>query len=205
METFFKILTLIGSILVPLLVAHLSSRNSIRKHPKEEFADDVKYAKEFESLVGSNEPNLIKDRVAQQLFQSKKISFKETIYFRQFENMEFWIQSYISVKKFIEVVRDDENNIIDLSFEFSRWKRARYLSIYGLSVSLGVFLIFWFDLVREFLNINFNWPNPLTITIIVLWSFVFLSLGFYNLVINTTYSDAKKFMNHFKDQGIKLK
>lgn len=205
METFFKIITLIGSILVPLLVAHLSSRNSIRKHPKEEFADDVKYAKEFESLVGSNEPNLIKDRVAQQLFQSKKISFKETIYFRQFENMEFWIQSYISVKKFIEVVRDDENNIIDLSFEYSRWKRARYLSIYGLSVSLGVFLIFWFDLVREFLNINFNWPNPLTITIIVLWSFVFLSLGFYNLVTDTTYSDAKKFMNHFKDQGIKLK
>lgn len=205
METFFKIITLIGSILVPLLVAHLSSRNSIRKHPKEEFADDVKYAKEFESLVGSNEPNLIKDRVAQQLFQSKKISFKETIYFRQFENMEFWIQSYISVKKFIEVVRDDENNIIDLSFEYSRWKRARYLSIYGLSVSLGVFLIFWFDLVREFLNINFNWPNPLTITIIVLWSFVFLSLGFYHLVTDTTYSDAKKFMNHFKDQGIKLK
>lgn len=205
METFFKILTLIGSILVPLLVAHLSSRKSIRKHPKEEFADDVKYAKEFESLVGSNEPNLVKDRVAQQLFQSKKISFRETIYFRQFENMEFWIQSYISVKKFIEVVRDDENNIIDLSFEYSLWKRARYLSAYGLTVSLGVFLIFWFDLVREFLNINFNWPNPLTITIIVLWSFVFLSLGFYNLVTDTTYSDAKKFMNHFKDQGIKLK
>jgi len=82
METFLKFLTVIGSILVPLLVAHLSSRNSIRRHPKEEFADDVKNAKEFELLVGSKEPNLIKDRVAQQLFQSKKISFKEAIYFR---------------------------------------------------------------------------------------------------------------------------
>ncbi|MFN3893728.1 MAG: hypothetical protein ACK4KU_03980 [Acinetobacter sp.] len=205
MEAILKIVTVLGSILVPLLVAHLSSRNSIRRHPKEEFADDVKNAKEFEALIGSKEPNLIKDRVAQQLFQSKKITFREAIYFRQFENMECWVKSYISVKRFIKVDRDDENNIIDISFEYSLRKRARYLLVYGVTVSLGLFLIFWFNPIRKYLNINFDWPNPLTITIIVLWSFVFLSLGFYNLVTDKTYSEAKKFMTDFRDEAIKLK
>ncbi len=205
METFLKIVTVLGSILVPLFVAHLSSRNSIRKHPKEEFADDVKNAKEFEALIDSKEPNLIKDRVAQQLFQSKKIGFREAIYFRQFENMECWVKSYISVKRFIKLGRDDENNIIDISFEYSLWKRARYLLAYGLTVMPGLFLIFWFNSIREFLNINFNWPNPLTITILVLWSFILLCFGFYYLITDTTYSEAKKFINDFRDEALKLK
>jgi len=84
-------------------------------------------------------------------------------------------------------------------------KRARYLIVYGLTVSLGLFLIFWFDPVREWLNINFKWPNPLTITVISLWSFVFLVIGIYNLVNDTTYSEAKKFINNFKDKRINLK
>jgi len=44
METFLKILTVIGSIIVPLVIAFWNNRNLAKKHPKEEFAEDVKVA-----------------------------------------------------------------------------------------------------------------------------------------------------------------
>ncbi len=204
MENISEVLTALGSILVPLLVAYMTSRAAIGKHPKEEYADDVNNAKEFEKLLGSQTPNLIKDRVAQQLFQSKKVSFREVIYFRQFENMEFWVRNYLAVKKFIQLNRDEQNNIISLGFKYSRWRRVGYVITYFLSMGSGLFLVFWFVPINAWLTNNLNWPDLLSITIVVLWSFILISFGAYNLITDTKYAEAKNFMNDFEKDSIRL-
>ncbi|MCX0332221.1 hypothetical protein NVT87_15235 [Acinetobacter radioresistens] len=204
MEKILEILTVLGPILVPLLVAYMTSRAAIGKHSKEEYADEVKNAKEFEKLIGKQTPNLIKDRVAQQLFQSKKVSFREVIYFRQFENMEYWVRYYLSVKKFIQLNRDEQNNIISLSFKKSFWRRVSYLIIYSLSMGGGLFLVLWFELVNDWLSINLNWPDLASIAIVISWAVILISIGSYNLIMLSKYTEAKKFMSDFEKDSIRL-
>ncbi|MFX3621878.1 MAG: hypothetical protein ACE3JT_11705 [Acinetobacter radioresistens] len=204
MEKILEILTVLGPILVPLLVAYMTSRAAIGKHSKEEYADEVKNAKEFEKLIGKQTPNLIKDRVAQQLFQSKKVSFREVIYFRQFENMEYWVRYYLTVKKFIQLNRDEQNNIISLSFKKSFWRRVRYLITYSLSMGGGLFLVLWFELVNDWLSINLNWPDLASIAIVISWAVILISIGSYNLILLSKYTEAKKFMRDFEKDSIRL-
>jgi hypothetical protein len=204
MEKILEILTVLGPILVPLLVAYMTSRAAIGKHSKEVYADEVKNAKEFEKLIGKQTPNLIKDRVAQQLFQSKKVSFREVIYFRQFENMEYWVRYYLTVKKFIQLNRDEQNNIISLSFKKSFWRRVRYLITYSVSMGGGLFLVLWFELVNDWLSINLNWPDLASIAIVISWAVILISIGSYNLILLSKYTEAKKFMRDFEKDSIRL-
>lgn len=88
-------------ILIPILVAYISTRHNFRKHPREEFSGDIDAAKEFVKILKSRDSQLIKDRITQKLVLKKNINFIEASFFYQYLDMGLWLERYINVREFL--------------------------------------------------------------------------------------------------------
>lgn len=204
METFLKIFAVIGPIIVPLLIAFWNSRYSVRKHPKEEFAEDVRIAENFSSIFTSNQSNLVKDRLSQQLLETKKITYLEAIYFYQFSDMEKWINQYIELRGQLKLVRNSKGEVLKIHHPYSRIK------VY--SFALG-YVVFAFASLLPFLFINWfieiyissmESKQYLVIFNLVIWPIISLIVAISFLLMGVKYNDAKRFVKNFETTAIKV-
>lgn len=201
------IITTISALLgtfIPILVAYISTRQHFRKHPRQEFSEDVESAREFEKVLESKESQLIKDRITQKFLIKKNINFLEAKYFYSYVDMELWIQRYLEVRNFIKLDVDDKNYIIDLKPKNKIRDGIWYLFLY-------IFYAFISMLPLMFINFYINlWENSLeekkylNLFNIMLWPIIAICFAFINLYKANKTWEAKCFLNKIKKEGIKI-
>lgn len=198
-------ITTIFGVLVPLMVAYISSRHNFKKHPRLEFSESIEAAKEFDAIVISNaESQLVKDRVAQKLIMKKNINFLETQYFYSYADMELWVERYVDVRKYIEPIINENNKIVDLKNRYTMAKGVLFLCMYIFFAILAMmplmFLKYYLEIFKQSIdNINFL----LTFNLIT-WPILFSFIALGGLHKANKISDAYNFLKNFEHERIKV-
>lgn len=204
METFLKFFTVFGSIVVPLLIASWNAKHSLKKHPKEEFAKDVEVAERFSAIITSKASHFIKDRVTQQVFETKKITFQEGAFFYQFNDTERWVRQYIEVRDQVKLVRNSKGMILKIHYPYSRLKKMGFAVGYVIFVTLGLtpFLFLeWF--IELYLN-SLEAKQYLLIFNIVVWPIILISAAVICLIQGAKYNNAQRFIKKFESKAFKI-
>lgn len=204
MESLVKILAVIIPIIVPLLLAFLNSKYSIKKHPKDEFAEDVKVAEKFAAIHDSNVSHLVKDRLAQQLLETKKITYLEVAYFYKYSDMEKWINEYIRVKDKLKLVRQSNGKIIKIHHPYSRSKAASLAFGYIIFAVIGLLPFLFINTFIEIFESHMQSKQYLVIFNMFTWPILFVLVALIFLLEGTRYQAAHRFVKKFKAESIKI-
>lgn len=204
METFLKFLTVFGSIVVPLVIAFWNTRHSSRKHPKEEYAEDVKVAEKFSKTINSNEPLLVKDRITQQLFVTKKITFQEGIYFYQFHDMERWVRQYIEVRDQLKILRNSKGEILKIHHPHSKLKMFSFTAGYVVLAVLGLLPFLFIDWFINMYTSSLEAKQYLVIFNLICWPIICLLAAVVCLIQGSKYGEVKRFVKHFESNALKI-
>ena len=133
-----EIFSVIVSLIVPLLVAWISSRHHFKKDIHNQLIASVESAREFYQLLDSNEAVLIKDAITQKFLVSKNVNFLEAKYFSQFNDMEKWARSYIVHRDEITLNFNEKNEIDSISMTHVKKKMAvlfiSYFVFFGIAI-----------------------------------------------------------------------
>lgn len=192
-------------IIIPVMVAYISTRHNFRKHPRQEFSEGVEAAKEFDSITSSSDSQLVKDRVTQKLIVNKEINFIEAKFFYQYVDMGLWIDRYISVRSFIDLIVDENNNIIELTEKNKLKTRIYFFILYVFFAALALFPFLFRAFYLSFWDEAISSKQYLISANLVVWPIIFMSLAFNNLYKSSKTSDAAKFLKRFKKESIKVK
>jgi hypothetical protein len=203
METFLKIVTVLGSILVPLLVAYLNAKNSMGRHPKDEFQHAIMIAEKFEETIDSSQSHLVKDRIAQQLFETKKITFLEAKYFYQYSDMDLWVKKYIRMKDKLKLVRDDKGEISAIEFPYSKLKAGLFTAGYFVFALLALTPFIFINTFFQYLESGLEARQYLFIFNLIVWPVLSFILAIILLLEGANYNETKRFMTDLKNKAIK--
>lgn len=204
MEFFLKLLAVIGPIFVPILVAFINIKSSIKKHPKDEFSDDVNSSEKFVSIINSDCSMLIKDRITQQTFMSKKITFREAIYFYNFEDMEYWIKYFINNRKYIKILRNSKGNITHLFQDSTKIERVGYLVGYVIFAFLAISPLLNFNFYHNLYQESIKTNNYLITFNLIIWPILLFVIAAGFLIRGSQVNDAKRFIKNFKENAVKI-
>jgi|SRR5690606_15365523 len=204
METFLKFFTVFGSIVVPLLIASWNAKHSLKKHPKEEFAKDVEVAERFSAIISSSASHFVKDRVTQQVFETKKITFQEGEFFYQFNDTERWVRQYIEVRDQVKLVRNSKGKILKIHYPYSWWKKMSFGVGYVVFTILGLMPFLFLEWFIEWYLNSLEAKQYLIIFNIVVWPIIFLSAAVICLVEGAKYNNAQRFVKKFNSRALKI-
>ncbi|MDC5106521.1 hypothetical protein Q5X37_14675 [Acinetobacter baumannii] len=201
----FTAITTVGGVLVPLIVAYISSRHNFKKHPRLEFSESIEAAKEFDAIVTSTESQLVKERVAQKLVMKKNINFLEAQYFYSYVDMEFWVERYVDVRKYIEPIIDENNKIVDLKNKYTMVKGITFLCIYIFFAILAMIPLMFLKHYLEILHQPIDTIVFLIKFNLIIWPILFGFIALGSLHKANKISDAYNFLKHFQSDKIKIK
>ncbi|MGI1795228.1 hypothetical protein [Acinetobacter variabilis] len=204
MENLLKILAVITPIIVPLAIAFLNSKYSVKRHPKEEFAEDVIIAEKFAAIHDSNVSHLVKDRLAQQLLETKKITYLEVAYFYQYSDMERWIAEYIRLKDKLKLVRDSNGKIIKIHHPYSRKKVASFTLGYVFFAIIGLLPFLFINTFIEIFESHMQSKQYLVIFNMFTWPILSILVALMFLHEGAKYKDAQRFVKKFETDAIKI-
>ncbi|WP_151869911.1 hypothetical protein [Acinetobacter sp. TUM15509] len=191
-------------IFIPIIVAYISTRHNFKKHPRQEFTEDVISAREFEKVLKSKDNQLIKDRVTQKFMLRKNVNFLEAKYFYSFVDMESWIQQYLHVKKYITPIYNIDNNITEFKLKYSKAQGFLFLISYiflaFIAITPLIFMNQFMSLWKECINSK-NYLLPFNM---IIWPLIFISISFIKLHKATKISEAISFLKKFKKESIKI-
>ncbi|CAI3150864.1 hypothetical protein MWMV8_MWMV8_01869 [Acinetobacter calcoaceticus] len=198
-------ITTVFGVLVPLMVAYISSRHNFKKHPRLEFSESIEAAKEFDAIVISTESQLVKDRVAQKLIMKKNINFLETQYFYSYVDMELWVERYVDVRKYIEPIIDENNKIIDLKNKYTMTKGILFLCMYSFFAILAMIPLMFLKHYLEILQRTIDTSSFLITFNLITWPILFVFIALVGLHKANKISDAYNFLKNFECERIKVK
>ena len=204
MELILKTLTALASIIGPLVIAFWNNRHLSKKHTKDEFEVDVKIAERFEEIHQLKTSHLVKDRLAQQLFMTKKITYFEVLFFYQYSDMERWINDYIRCKDKVKLIQNSNGKIIKIHHPHSR------LKVFGFSVGYVVFAILAllpFLYINSFIEIyesQMASKQYLIIFNMFAWPILSAILAIILLIEGAKYNAIKSFIKKFESNAIKI-
>lgn len=198
-------ITTILGILIPVVIAYISTRHNFRKHPRQEFSEDIDSAREFETIVLSNASQLVKDRIAQKLVVKKNINFIEAKFFYKYIDMELWMERYIEVREFIKPIVDEDNNIIDLTTRNTKRKGFMFLLSYIVLACLSFTPFMFFKSYLKLWHWGLQADQYLILFNLVTWPFILIFLAFICLYKANKTSDADKFLKRFNEESLKVR
>jgi len=204
MELFLKLLTVIGSIVVPIFIAFWNTKNSSKKHPKEEFAEDAKIAERFATAVNTAQPMLVKDRLTQQLLETKKVTYFEVMYFYEYSDMEKWVNKYISVRDELKLVRNSKGEILKIHHPHSRKKAILFSLGYICFALLGLLPFLFINWYTETYSNSIDSKQYLVVFNLIIWPILSLIVALTFLIEGIKYKDAKRFIKKFEAEAIKV-
>ncbi|WP_278397432.1 hypothetical protein [Acinetobacter venetianus] len=190
-------------ILIPILVAYISTRHNFRKHPREEFSGDIDAAKEFVKILKSKDSQLIKDRITQKLVLNKNINFIEASFFYQYLDMGLWLERYINVREFLVPVFEGKN-IKEFIEKYTWLKTSLFLFFYILFAFLAMTPFLFFKTYSELWSQSIENKQFLLNVNLVLWPLIFASLALIYLYRWNKASDARNFLKKFKAESFPL-
>lgn len=187
-------------ILIPILVAYISTRHNFRKHPREEFSGDIDAAKEFVKILKSKDSQLVKDRITQKLVLKKNINFIEASFFHQYLDMGLWLERYIEVREFLVPVFEGKK--IKKFIERHTWLKINtFLFFYIFFAFLAMTPFLFFKIYLELWVQSIENKQFLLNVNLILWPLILASLAFINLYKWNKASDAQKFLKKFKEES----
>lgn len=192
-------------IIIPIVVAYISTRHNFRKHPREEFADDVDTAKEFELVLSSEDSQLIKDRITQKLMLTKNVNFMEAQFFYQYADMSLWFERYKYVKTYLRPLIDEKNNITDFTTKNTSQGGFYFLFLYFLFAFIALTPCIFINLYVKSWSDSIQAKQYLILVNLALWPIIFLCLAFINLNKANKVHEAHKFLKKFNKESILLK
>jgi hypothetical protein len=204
MELTTIILSVLGSIVVPLLIAFWTLKSSSKKHPKDLYLEDVNIAEKFEISLSSNQPMFVKDRMAQQLFETKKITYFEALYFYNFIDMEKWVAKYIDVRDELKLVRNSKGEILKIHLPHSRKKVIRFTLGYICFALLGLMPFLFINWYTEAYSTSLESRQYLYVFNLIIWPILFFIYALKFLIDGIKYNDAKRFVKKFEAEAIKV-
>jgi len=191
-------------VFIPIIVAYISTRHNFRKHPRQEFSEDVESAREFEKVLYSKDSQLMKDRITQKFMVKKNINYLEAEYFYQYVDMELWVERYLEVKKFIKLNYDGNKKIIELSRKNKPRTGWMYLLLYLIFALIALSPFLFVDLFLYWWNSSLQ-KNQLLIPLnMVLWPIIFASYAFINLYRANKIMETNQFLDKLKKEGVKI-
>lgn len=196
-------ITAILGILIPIIIAYISTRHNFRKHPRQEFSEDIESAKEFEATLNSNDSQLIKDRIAQKLVVKKNINFLEVNFFHKYVDMEFWLGKYIYIRNYIRPLVDENKNIIELKPKYSNKRGLLYLIFYFLFAFMALIPLMFVKFYLELWDKALATKQYLIIANLIMWPLILASLAFIYLHKANKIAETSRFLKRFKDESIK--
>ncbi len=186
-------ITTVFGVLVPLMVAYISSRHNFKKHPRLEFSESIEAAKEFDSILTSTESQLVKDRMAQKLVMKKNINFLETQYFYSYVDMELWVERYIDVRKYIEPIIDEDNKIVDLKNKYTMAKGILFLCMYSFFAILAMIPLMFLKYYLAILHQSIDTSSFLITFNLITWPILFIFIALVGLHRANKIADAYNF------------
>jgi hypothetical protein len=204
MELITIILSAIGSIVVPLFIAFWTLKNSAKRHPKDIYLENVNVAEKFEISLTSNQPIFVKDRMAQQLFETKKITFYEALYFYNFIDMEKWVAKYIDVRDELKLVRNSKGEILKIHLPHSRKKVILFTLGYICFALLGLLPFLFINWYTEVYSNSLESRQYLNVFNLIIWPILSLIYALTFLIEGTKYNNAKRFLKIFEAEAIKV-
>lgn len=198
-------ITTVFGVLVPLMVAYISSRHNFKKHPRLEFNESIEAAKEFDSILTSTESQLVKDRMAQKLVMKKNINFLETQYFYSYVDMELWVERYIDVRKYIEPIIDEDNKIVDLKNKYTMAKGILFLCMYSFFAILAMIPLMFLKYYLAILHQSIDTSSFLITFNLITWPILFIFIALVGLHRANKIADAYNFLKKFECERIKIK
>ncbi|MDN8246435.1 hypothetical protein QZK48_07745 [Acinetobacter baumannii] len=198
-------ITTVFGVLVPLMVAYISSRHNFKKHPRLEFSESIEAAKEFDSILTSTESQLVKDRIAQKLVMKKNINFLEAQYFYSYVDMELWVERYVDVRKYIEPIIDEDNKIVDLKNKYTMAKGILFLCMYSFFAILAMIPLMFLKHYLAILHQSIDTNSFLITFNLITWPILFIFIALVGLHRANKISDAYNFLKKFERERIKIK
>lgn len=203
MNTITAISALLGT-LIPILVAYISTRHNFRKHPRQEFSEDIESAREFEKILESNESHLIKDKVTQKFILRKNINFLEGKYFYSYVDMELWVHRYLEVRNFIKLEYDDQNYIVELKPKNKISEGIWYLFLYIFYACIAILPLVFINFYINLWETSWVEKNYLNLFNMIIWPIISICFAFINLYKADKTWEAKCFLYEIKKEGIKF-
>ena len=204
MELILKTLTVLGSIIGPLLIAFWNNRHLSKKHTKDEFEEDVKIAEKFEEIHLSKTSHLVKDRLAQQLFMTKKITYFEVLFFYQYSDMERWINDYIRLKDKVKLIQNSNGKIIKIHHPHSKLKVVGFTFGYIAFATIGLLPFLFINSFIEIYESHMASKQYLVIFNMFAWPILSAILAIILLIEGAKYNAIKSFIKKFESNAIKI-
>src|SRR5690606_17804470 len=146
----------------------------------------------------------VKDRLAQQLLETKKITYLEVAYFYKYSDMEKWINEYIRVKDKLKLVRHGNGKIIKIHHPYSRSKVASFALGYIVFAAIGLLPFLFINTFIEIFESHMQSKQYLVIFNIFTWPILSVLVALIFLLEGSKYQTAHRFVKKFEAESIKV-